>query len=210
MKHLLTYTALILGGLSALDTSADQAICTKTNEEIIFTQQRSKKSITLKTEINVCQNGYQFISSFDEISHATLLISPTELGPDTKYTVYHVSFDAGEIKKIGELPVSANVDSSGIATSLHQEGGSIYLQKFKIDNDKLEIFPKTLELVTDGSVCLDDVSRAWSLEVQHNKSCKKTAKASYKNPICLIHEESGAMLHPKSACREVEMLLRGK
>jgi hypothetical protein len=203
MKKQITHGALLC--LLCLNASAANIICSRDAYGTTLTQQSTpSKKIIFRTQSDICENGYQLIRDTKDKDEATILLSPTELGANAKYSVYHASFSTGEAEQIGELPASAYIDESGAATNIHQEGGSIYMEKYKINRHNIEIMPTTLELVVDGSLCLDNMSNVWPLEIHNDKSCSKRVKASFSHPMCIRHEEPNHRLQPKSACNEIE------
>lgn len=191
--------------LISSNAHAHDLICSNENETVnIARRARPSESIRLQGKGEVCANGFTFIRDAEDERRGFLLISPTELGLNAKYSVYRISFIKSIAVSIGELPVSAAEIKRGVFVNVHQEGGSVYMEKYKLTPTQVERDPIGFELVMDGDVCIDKNSLVKNANQTTKSSCAKVMQATFKTPVCLTHKNGAAFLSPRTACKDIE------
>lgn len=161
------------------------------------------KQIKLEQSPEVCERGFEFTAATSNSTAGLLRIAPSHLGLNAQNEVFRISFETGSATRLGEVPASADlVDDETFIQSV-QQAFSIHRTVYFIQGDSIAISPDSLELVTGGTVCTDVANRVYVREIASNTDCKKSIKASFSLPVCLIHHGLAAAVSSLDRCASI-------
>lgn len=205
MKTTPSIFVLIFSAALANTANSQTLSCMDTHDGIIiFHTNTPERRAHIKNTSSNCASGFTFIQDRNRKMSGYIITPPKELGLNAKQSVYYTPFNKGANTYIGELPSSANENEEGLFINVLQQGGSIYLEKYKLTPTKIEASPETLELLVDGIACIQNPSDVWQITFHGNRVCNKKAKASSKHPICLSYNNGKATLSPLSICKVIQ------
>lgn len=166
--------------------------------------------VTITSRADICAMGFEYFPSRGNPIAGILLSAPIELGLKAKNNVYRISFENGVSKIIGELPVTAEQIAEDVFQDIFQEGGSIFLNMYTITSDRLELAPRSYEMVFDGVLCIHSDGRVTLKGISNSTSCSNIRRATSETPLCVAHNASNARLTSMRECKKLEAKFRSQ
>lgn len=150
---------------------------------------------------DICEAGFDFEPAAGAPVRGRVILAPRELGLNARRSVLRVDLLAGTIRLLGELPAAAERKAAGVYEQVTQEGGSLFLASFKIDDDRVQVAPVSFELVFDGELCVDEAHAVRVLGLGVDPPCSQRVQATRISPVCLAHRADSHRVVALGRCR---------
>lgn len=194
--------AALAGSLLAGSVAAQSLACRAEGSAAVLSMKNGAGvEVVVPHRADICEAGFDFEPAAGDPARGRVILAPRELGLDAQQSVMSVDFLAGTIRPLGELPAAAERKAAGVYEHVTQEGGSLFLTSFKIDDDRVQVGPVSLELVFDGELCVDEANAVRVLGLGVDPPCSKRVQATGVRPVCLVHRAASHHLVALGRCR---------
>jgi len=181
--------------------AADPEISCQTNNSISsFTFKNN--SAAVETGNWTCARGFRYTASARREEAGWIFMSPVEPGLNSQLAVYYIDFAKHSAQRIGDIPISSEPVEADRYISIQQQGGSIFMQGYRLTTTHVSTESESTELLFNGSVCISRPNRVFVIGIG-NGECKRIRKASRKNPICLTHTNNETHITFIDACKQI-------
>ncbi|WP_164513457.1 hypothetical protein [Thiosocius teredinicola] len=151
--------------------------------------------------VESCASISDYVADQEESGCWYIIVEPDVIGLNAHSRVYYYCVGSRGITPIGDLPIAAEPSGSfGEYKEIYQERGSIWLNRYLLTPNRVELGESSIEMVIDGDICVDDCNDPWDLSVADGRTCHSSIKASYESPVCIVHKRNTASLGRQGEC----------